>query len=180
MLAVSSLVLTGCQSLGLGEGPMRPAPEHGSIVEGPVGRRLTDGFEILQLGGDRPATILSVESVGGDGSLKYLGAYLAGPDRKLAAYTQPEGFPPTTRGLGEIIPAEGAVIEPREQTRRRLGYELLLGYEIVDDSEIAFREEIVVTYRIDDTDYAWRAPAKLVYCPESATSEECFTKAGLR
>ena len=159
---------------------MAPASEHGTLARGPAGTRLTDGFEVLRLDGDRPATIVSVESVGGESSLRFLGAYVAGPERKLGAHAQLKGFPPRRKDLGEIVPAEGALVIPRDETRERIGYELLLGYEVVDDTEIGFRSEIVVTYRVDDEDYEWRSPARLVYCPDSATSDECFAAAGLR
>lgn len=156
---------------------MKVISEHGTLARGYVGTRFTDGFDVLFLGGTNNAQIISVRSVGGEDSLEFLGAMLAGPQRKQAGWSQLKGYPPHNAALGPLVEAEGAVIEPREQTQRRLGYELLLGYEVVRDSEVASRSQIEVTYRIGDQDYVWTSLARLVYCPAREKSEDCFDEA---
>lgn len=175
VLAVVVALVASCAGhqgglrLPLVEGPLREPSSHGSLVEGrPVGARITDGFEHLALYGDLDATILDVRSIGGEEALEFLGAYVAGPERRYAAWVQLEGFPPTKPALGPIVPAVGAVIKPRHETRGKpgIGYELLLGYEVLDDSRIAARTLVEVDYRVGAMLYTWRSPAALVYCPE--------------
>lgn len=121
---------------------------------------------------------MSVRSVGGEDALNYLGAKIAGPNRKYAGWSRLPGFPPHKKALGPVIDAEGATIRPRDQTRRNMGYELLLGYEIVADHEIATRTAVQVTYRIADRTYLWTSPAALVYCPANEDSNTCREAGG--
>ena len=69
------------------------------------------------------------------------------------------------------------MILPRDQTRGGIGFELLLGYEVVDDDELAFRSGVEVTYRIGDVEYLSVSPGQLVYCPEEMDSDDCFDQA---
>ncbi len=158
------------------DGPMRVLNEHATLARGPVGTTFTDGFDVLHLEGDQPATIVSVDSRHGDG-LEFLGAMLAGPDRKLAAWAQLPGYPPSKPQLGEIVEAEGAVIQPRSQTRGEIGYELLLGYRVVDDTALSSRSTVEIVYRVDDQEYLWRPPSRLVYCPQGRSGRDCFDEA---
>lgn len=155
------------------DGPLRVPPEHGTFATGPVGTTFTDGLDVLFLAGSRPATVVSVRSVGADTSLRFIGAMIAGPTRSQAGWSQLKGYPPRLAALGPLVDAEGAVIDPREETRQRLGYELLLGYEVVDDTTVDHRSAIEVTYEVDGKQYLWRSPARLVYCPPDKTNEEC-------
>jgi hypothetical protein len=142
------------------------------IVREPVGKQFTDGFEVLDLGGEEPAVIRAVASVGGDGVIEQLGALLAGPDRKYAAEQLLTGYPPRQPRLGALQDAVGATIQPRDDTRDRLGYELLVGYRSTSD-EIGIRTEIVVDYEVDGVLYRRRFPATLVYCPPRLAEQEC-------
>lgn len=158
-------------------GPMLVPPAHGSLVHGPMGTVVTDGSELLLLAGDEPATIVSVQSHGGEQALRFLGAMVAGPDRKLGAWTQLGGYPPRLKKLRDIVPAEGANITPRDETRNDLGYELLLGYEVIDDSEQVSRTSVEVVYEVGGERFRWVSPATLAYCPASMKSEECIAGA---
>lgn len=155
------------------EGPLRESVEHGMVAEGEAGSTFTDGFEVLQLSGQESATIVTVESVGGAATFRQLGAMLAGPDRKFASTTYYRTYPPTDRALGELVPAEGAVLQPKDETRNGMAYELLVGYEIVDDSRVGYRSGLEVTYRVGDELFLWESPARLLYCPEPMESDEC-------
>lgn len=159
-------------------GPMRAPVEHGSLAKGTVGTRFTDGFEVLQLQGDAPATIVSVRSVSGEHAMRFLGAKIAGPTRKYAAWSRLPGYPPSEKALGPLTDAEGASIRARDQTQQRMGYELLLGYEIVADDQIAARTEVQVTYQVGDRTYLWTSPAALVYCPEDEDPDICMKAGG--
>jgi hypothetical protein len=180
-LLAAGLLLTGCtgSSNGAGAaamdgGPLREPPEHAYVVQGKEGKQFTDGFEVLYLNGDQAATIVSVRSMGGDDAFKFLGARLAGPDRKYAALQETPQFPPTDPHLGPLIDAEGATVEPRSQTRQRIGYELLLGYEIVDDSKLGKRDAVEVTYKVGGTTYRWTSSAGLIYCPADEDLDVCL------
>lgn len=159
-------------------GPMRVLGAHGSLLRGQVGTRVTDGLDVLFLDGEQPAEVLAVRSVGGEEGLRFLGARLAGPERRIAAWSQLPGYPPSKPAMGELVDAVGAVVLPREETPRRMGYELLLGYEVVDDSEPVWRSAIEVVYRVGGEDYLWQSPSMLVYCPEGMTGDQCFEIAG--
>lgn len=185
-LLASLALLTGCTgSDGVGApgedakdgGPLREPNRHAYVVTGPEGKQFTDGFEVLYLNGAAPAEIVSVESVGGDSAFKFLGAQLAGPRRKYGAVQETPGFPPTDPALGPIVDAEGATVEPRAKTRQRIGYELLLGYEVIDDSTLAQRTAVEVTYRVGGDTYKWTSPGVLVYCPGGQNAEECLRQA---
>jgi hypothetical protein len=131
------------------------------FVSDPVGHRFTDGLEILLLQGSRPARIISVRSIGGSQSLGHVGTMLAGPARDLDAIQKAPGFPPRVPRLGGLHRAVGSWILPEAQTRDRLGYELLLGYEIVSP-ELAVRRGIEVTYRVGNTTYGRFLPARII------------------
>ena len=69
------------------------------------------------------------------------------------------------------------MITPRDQTRGEIGYELLLGYRVIDDETITWRSTVEVVYRVGDQEYLWRSPARLVYCPRDLKSDECRAEA---
>lgn len=159
------------------DGPLRASTEHGIVAEGQTGSVFTDGFEVLQLGGAQEATIVKVESIGGSETFRHLGSQLAGPDRKIAASSYIKGFPPADDTLGELTQAEGAVIVPVAETRRSMGYELLVGYEILDDTQIGYRAGLRITYRVGDEEFVWESPARMLYCPVPQKSADCRAEA---
>jgi hypothetical protein len=153
-------------------GPLDPFPPHGMFIADPVGHRFTDGLEILLLQGSQPARIISVRSVGGSQALRHVGTMLAGPERDVDAIQKTPGFPPREPELGVLHRADGSRILPEARTRDRLGYELLLGYEVVS-SDVAVRRGIEVTYRVGSTTYERFLPARIIYCPKPNSSREC-------
>ncbi len=50
-----------------------------------------------------------------------------------------------------------------------MGFELILGYEVVDDSAVATRTAIEVTYGVGTERFLWKSPAQLVYCPSGSS-----------
>ncbi len=169
------LVTASCLLLGRGPeqgGPLDPFPPHGMIITDPVGQRFTDGFEILSLEGSEPAKILSVTSVGGSKSLRHVGTLIAGPRRRIDAIQKMPAFPPAAPALGPLHPVRGHRVMPRAQTREELGYELLLGYEVIA-SELAIRRGIEVRYQVGSTTYEQFLPARILYCPKPRTAKQC-------
>lgn len=159
------------------DGPMFTPPEHGIVIPGQRGSVFTDGFEVLRLEGDEPAKIVSIRSVGGESTFKFLGALMAGPDRRDGAISYLPAFPPRDSSLGPLVDAVGARIEPRVETRNGMGYELLIGYEVIDDTRVGYRAAVEVTYTVGDETYLWRSPGRMLFCPQGRTSEECNAEA---
>lgn len=168
-----ALLGSGCSATsGLDPtGPIRVPEAHGHLVRGPAGTVFSDGLEVLRLGGDEPAVIESVRSVGASETFRFLGAWLAGPDREYASWSQLPGAPPTKRSLGDLEPAADAVLEPDPDG---LGYELFLGYEVLRDDVIDTRTRIEVVYRVGDSRHVWTSPAELTYCPRGVGADDCF------
>lgn len=154
-------------------GPMRPVGEHGMIAEARAGERFTDGLAVLQVTGEEPARIVSVESVGGNGAFRQVGALLAGPGRKIGAVGYAAEFPPKDRALGDLVEAEGAVLQPVAQTRNEMAYELLVGYEVLDDTEVGYRAGLRVRYEVAGDEFVWNAPARLLFCPDGMETADC-------
>lgn len=179
LMGAAAAVATGCGSDSLAgpstDGPMEVVGDHGIVVVDERGTVFTDGLEVLRLEGTEPATIVSVNSVGGEDTFRYLGALVAGPDRRDGAVSYLRRFPPKDRALGELVEAVGAQIHPRSQTRHEKGYELLLGYEVTDDSQVGYRTAVEVVYRVGDKEYLWRSPGRILFCPEPMDSSECTT-----
>ena len=180
-LAASVALVTAC-SEGVhlvgraSDGPIEAPDFHGTIVRGQSGERFTDGFEVLRVAGDKPAIITSVRSVGADSTLKLLGAKIAGPDRKLGAWTYLPNWPPTKPALGPLVDAEGAHLLPRSEIDGK-GYELLIGYELGEISEMSTRTRVEVDYTVDGKDYVFRSPAALTFCPDNNSDDECLDAA---
>jgi hypothetical protein len=155
---------------------MQPSNAHGWIIRGETGKRFTDGFEVLEVSGTKPATITSVRSIGGSTALKFLGAKIAGPGRKLT-YERLQGWPPTKAALGPLSDAVGARLLPRKQTRLEMGYELLVGYELEDASKLVMRTRLEVNYTVAGKDYVYRIPGSLIVCPKGTTDDACLDAA---
>ncbi|MFY9915806.1 MAG: hypothetical protein WAK18_14140 [Nocardioidaceae bacterium] len=156
-------------------GPIAPQPNHGSIVDiTRVGAVKADGHETLRLSGDSPATITNVEVIGGEESMKFLGAMVAGPGRKFGAKQLFHRYPPPphTNGLGSVEPAIGAVLQP---TTGPDSYELLIGFRYIADT-FAARSTVIVSYTVDGKRYRADLHARWVTCPTTMTNDECSAR----
>ena len=175
-LIASSVAVSGCwfQKSGETDGPLHVFPEHGYVVKAREGRIFTDGFDVVRVDGDAAITIKSVNSVGGEDTLGYLGARIAGPHREVGATQVMRGFPPSAPSLGRVVPAVGATLKPRSQSGV-IGYELLLGYKITDNT-LGGRATIKVVYESDGRTYESVIHARLVTCPGGLSSRVCMTR----
>jgi hypothetical protein len=160
------------------DGPLLKPPPHGQIAIPEPGDVRTDGNERLRLSGSAPATITDVEVVGGEKSSEFLGAMIAGPNRRRFGLTQQfNQYPPEADYLGELKPAVGAVLKPHTQVSYGMqDNELLVGYRVIAD-EFAARTDIVISYTVDGEDFELTIPARLVTCPTTMTESECSQRA---
>lgn len=135
-------------------------------------RGFTDGFIRLDLDGDEAATITAVRSNGGDGVVEFLGSKIAGPDRRFGATQSAIGWPPSKKFGSDITDAEGAELLPTSQAGP-MGYELLLGYEVLDPDSYGARDSVTIDYRVGDVTYTFTQQARIVFCPLQATRTAC-------
>lgn len=142
-----------------------------------VGTRFTDGFSVLSNGGDRPITLLRVEQQLTGAGLEPLGAYVAGQDRRVTMQ-QVGHFPPRLKRLGTIEALAGAVIPVGETpTERKVGYELLLGYEVTSPGR-STRASFTVFYEVDGEEYQQTFPSTLAICAPVDYEGECEMEYG--
>lgn len=131
----------------------------------------TDGFAVLALGGDQPATLLKVESLGGESTFEFLGAKLVAPDRELAQQQIMRGWPPKTIDADTYDPSN-FTIQPLKKTYNESGYEILMGYRLKSDKP-AVRTGIRLTYRIGTNTYRAVIPSAFELCPPGQAATAC-------
>lgn len=149
VLAAAVACAVGSDARGVQNGPLRPVPKHGWVVSVYEGKTFTDGEELLDLRGTRPAVITAVTVAGGTPTLEYLGARLALPSRTYTTYQEMPGYPPRVPG-STTVPAVGHTILPTPRTERTQGYELLLGYRATRDGN-AVRGDVRTSVAVDYT-----------------------------
>ncbi|MBO9520069.1 MAG: hypothetical protein J7518_00915 [Nocardioidaceae bacterium] len=152
----------------------------GYVLRNDTPRLFTDGFAVLALGGNRPATLLKVESLGGESTFEFLGAKLAAPDRELAQQQVLPGWPP--KGIGaDVFDAENVKVQPLKKTYNESGYEILMGYRLKSDVP-AVRTGIRITYRIGAKTYRAVIPSAFALCapgqPDTACADNAYEVAG--
>jgi hypothetical protein len=177
-VAVSILFVTGDSAGPIAGGPLGTIPAHGFLTDVRLGETMTDGQEKLDLGNE-PAIITGITVVGGNHSLKYLGALIASPQRRLAGVTQQfRTYPPKAHYVaGTLSPAVGAVLKPVAQTRGGVwGYELLIGYRYIAD-RVDARTTICINYTVDGVAFVLDDPARLVTCPTTMSDDRCYAVA---
>ncbi|QCX28502.1 hypothetical protein [Nocardioides jishulii] len=143
-------------------------PHVAAVRPGVAGASFTEGLDVVRLLADDPITITAIRSVGGDESLRYEGALIAGPDRKIGAVQILDGFPPSDPDLGDTTPAEGYVMTDAG----RMGYELLLGYTWVGAEKTA-RTAIEVHYERRSRAHVQTIAAGLAVCPRGESTASC-------
>jgi hypothetical protein len=163
----------------LPDGPIRNLPEHGYILEDSSrGRTFTDGMESLELRGNEPATIDSIQ-LSGDSVFTTIGLLLAGPDRANGRTQRFERFPPTADVLGELAPAVGAVLHPTASAGGTGDYELLIGTKVTSDG-IGMRRGIWIKYHVGNHYYSEHLLARVIFCPSGRTWQSCSREVGVR
>ena len=131
-------------------GPIRVPDQHGYVVRYEVGDEFTDGYERVLLTGDQPGVLERIEMVGPHvDHFEVLGVLLAGPNRKTGSVQVYDGFTdrPTdraARGLGPLIPAEGARLAPG-----KVGSVLQIGLKVVKPG-LAIRTGVRIYYSVGD------------------------------
>ncbi len=174
VVAVASLV-AGATAVHLGrsdpkagsverraDGPMHVPPAHGGAVTLRTGAVFTDGFEILSVAGDEPATIDSVALVD-NGGFELLGAKVASPDRRTGFVQFLHGWPPAGPELKGTRPidAMGASITP--SAAGEPGWELFVGIRVTGTGVLE-RTGIKVDYTVAGERFTATLPAQLVVC----------------
>jgi hypothetical protein len=130
-------------------GLLAPPPSGWAEVM-PVGERFTNGWLVVQLTGEHRLRIDGVEvEQAGDG-LKFLGAKIAGIDRKHGLRQRlPSWPPPSDQALGDVQDAVGAELVPGELART-LGFEILLGFDVIGEGRSTVKS-VDLTYTDLDT-----------------------------
>lgn len=155
-------------------GPLRVPDQNGYVVRYSTGEVFTDGYQRLLLEGDGPGVLRRVELVGPDADhFEVVGVLLAGPDRKVGSIQVYDGFgdsatDPALRGLGTLVPAEGAELAPG-----RTGSVLQIGMRVVKPG-LAVRSGVRIFYSVGDNRYSAFQPGGVVVCPEGRTDDQCF------
>ncbi|CAA9348148.1 MAG: hypothetical protein AVDCRST_MAG36-1781 [uncultured Nocardioidaceae bacterium] len=153
----------------LTDGPLRKPPAHAAaITRYDVGDRFTYGLNDLAVEGSDEAVITSIEVAGLDEGVRFLGARLGGPDRRVGSRQLIDRWPPRDRGL-DVRPLSTPV-EPLASERR--GYELFVGLEIEERGR--FRSEgWLITYEVAGRTHEYLMPARLLICagPGQATDD---------
>jgi hypothetical protein len=175
-LVLIATISVGCSAPSQPQGPLEAGRKHAWVRSAQAGEVFTDGTDLLQLNGMRMATIVSVDSVGGDNTLKFLGASIAEPRRKYTTTQETSGWPPTDLAAHNVVPAVGAAIKPLAKTWHRQGYELLLGYRI-ERSDYSVRAGVRITYRVGQKTYEATIPSLLVMCPPKRPAGGCMKQA---
>ena len=144
----------------------------------------TDGSVHLDVRGDKPVTIISVTSLGGAPSLKFLGSEAAYPRRTYTDVTRYDGWPPR-RGCdphgheerclqaSRVAPTAGLVVTPTATNWHHMPFELLLGYRIVS-RRYAVRTGIRVVYKSGGVVYQAVWHPKIVICPPWRDEDKCL------
>jgi hypothetical protein len=176
---VSGLVCV-LSSCGQGEqtvqaGPLREPPKIAFVITATPGRVLTDGSVVLDLTGPASAKIIGVESLGGSGTLRFLGAKLASPHRRTTSTQWVPSWPPKNFAARSIVDAAGSIIHPASRTWHKQSYELLLGYRVLT-ANYATRTSVRVTYEVGGETYEATIPNILVTCPQHQNQTGCLKK----
>lgn len=140
-------------------GPLQVPPAHGWAISAVAGEPFTDGYELLRLGGDQPATITRVR-ITGEAGLTLTGSLVAvhPPTQGITQYFP--DFPPAD-DAGALTELVGATIEPAgdgEGVR-----EIYLGIEAKAPGTYT-RRTIELDYEVGGEDFRVALPAELTVC----------------
>jgi hypothetical protein len=159
-------------------GPVRKQNSTAYSIAIDAGQRFTDGFSVLQVTGNSPVKILSIQSVQAGPSLQFLGALIAGQKRLYASDESLSRYPPPSQNLGQLQPAKGFTLLPDSQIPNHNGYELLLGYKFTGE-RLTIRHKVVMKYESAGIRYELVIPSQIVACPPAHDLEKCLRLARL-
>jgi hypothetical protein len=105
-----------------------PLPSGFSIIAN-VGDKFTNGMLVVHNRGDEDIELLDVRPRVSNGGLRFLGAKIAGSERRVGSIQTLPAWPPVSPDLGDLEPAAGARL-PAGADDARAGVEVLLGFEV--------------------------------------------------
>ena len=157
--------------VAVSEGPIRRTNPHSTALDMfQVGDRFTYGLNRVSIEGTGTATIKEVRVVGLDDGVRFLGARLGGPNRRVGAWqilhTWPPRHPKTDlRPL--MTPVTSRSVDPIE-------WELFIGLEITQPGRF-LSEGWRITYEVDGRTYRQTIPARILICTrhEDGSPRKC-------
>ena len=156
--------------VALSAGPIQPSNPHSSALDiFDVGDRFTYGMNTISLAGTHPAVIKDVEVIGLDDGVRFLGARLGGPNRRLGAWQVLHTWPPR-HPKTDPRPLE-TPITPRAEGRT---WELFIGFEISKPGRFV-SDGWRITYEVNGRTYRHTIPARVLICTryEDGSSRKC-------
>jgi hypothetical protein len=134
-----------------------------------VGDRFSYGFNTVSLAGTRPAVIKNVEVIGLDDGVRFLGARLGGPNRRLGSWQVLHTWPPRHPRTDPRPLA--TPITPRSLGRT---WELFIGLEVTKPGRF-LSEGWRITYEVNGRMYRHTIPARVLICTrhEDGSSRTC-------
>ena len=130
---------------------------HSSAMPWQVGRPFTFGLDVLELPrrSDQPAVVRSVEPVGLDQGLRFLGARLGSADR-TTTWQVIRQWPPRGPGHDPVPLSTPIDADP-------MGWELYLGFQVTRPGYYV-TDGWRVTYEVGGRTYQYQVPSQLVVC----------------
>lgn len=163
MLVVGLLCAACVGSGGVGrDGPLTGLDGLGSATDNyRVGQRFAAGLGVIFNPLDHPIVIETVRPVPGDGSLRFLGASVAGFERTVGN-TDLVDWPVMEAKFGRLEDADGYVFQPGERAST-MGVELLVGYEVTEEGRSTVRG-IEIEYRVGENHFREQFQVTLAVC----------------
>jgi hypothetical protein len=165
-LALATLsFLGGCGANGDSgpvSSPMERVADYPSLQVGTV---FTDGLVDLTNSGTQAAVIDSISLEHTTAGFQFVGARVAGPNRRFGEEEIIKGFPPHQRQLGPLTAVPGARIAPGKG-----GVDLLIGLKVTRPG-IQIRGGVEVNYHVGGDHYSYYAPVAVVNCPNRSAKE---------
>lgn len=139
---------------------------HGWATRLDVGTRFTNGFPVVFNKSGHEVTLIDVRPIMRGDGLAFLGARVAGMDRKTGNVERLPGFPPSDPMLGDTVKAKGLVLPPGRDASKR-GFELLLGFEVTGSGRSVMRA-LEISYAVDGEPKTTRLVSTMAICaPQS-------------
>ena len=156
----------GSDRVGFPLGSFHPT---GMTARKNVGQVFSNGSMVVFNLGPDPIRIVSVRpEIDGDG-LTYLGAYVAGPERRYGFNQTDSHFPPTARSLGIVLPAEGAELAPGTREAKE-GVEVFMGFEISGPGRTTV-PSVDITYEVDGDRHTSSWTQTMAICTEGEEAD---------
>lgn len=157
--------------VAVSDGPMRRSNPHAAALDMfKVGDRFTYGLNSVSIEGTGTATIKDVDVVGLDDGVRFLGAWLGGPDRRIGSWQILDTWPPRhprTDPRPLTTPITSGSVDPIE-------WELFIGLEVTKPGRF-LSEGWRITYEVDGRTYRHTIPARILICTrhEDGSPRKC-------